>query len=121
MMSGNAARKLPSWIDGFCEYTSIFPSPDIFRRWAAISIISSVLERKVWLRAFGTETYPNMYIVLCGPPGAGKGIIPHAERFIRTIPESHIAPSATSPQALTDALNDARRSIARPAYTPKPL
>src|SRR6058998_1960543 len=70
-MNGKGSRRLSSWIDEFVEYTSHIDSPEIFRRWTAITTIAAVLEQKVW--GWTTDyVYPNMYTFLVGHPGVGK-------------------------------------------------
>lgn len=67
------ARQLEDWIEGYLEYTDNTEPRESFRKWAAISAIASALQRKVYL-PFGMETFfPNMYIILVGPPAACKG------------------------------------------------
>lgn len=110
-----APRKLSaSWIDSFVEYTSVFASPPIFRKWAAIGIVAGALEQKVWVRTKGSDLYPNQYICLVGPPGIGKSaILSLAEKFLRAVPDIYVAPSSVSDASLIDALFDAKRSIIR--------
>lgn len=66
-------REVDDWINSYLDYTSNTEPRESFRRWCAISGIAAALQRKVFL-PFGMETfYPNMYIVLVGPPAARKG------------------------------------------------
>tara|TARA_R110000744_G_scaffold119766_8_gene223334 strand:+ start:561 stop:1736 length:1176 start_codon:yes stop_codon:yes gene_type:complete len=68
-----STRVLPDWVDAYMEFTENTEPPENFRLWVGLSTIASVLERKCSL-VWGTETfYPNMYIVLCGPPATRKG------------------------------------------------
>lgn len=115
-----APRKLQaSWIDSFVEYTSVFASPPIFRKWAAIGIVAGALEQKVWVRTKGSDLYPNQYICLVGPPGIGKSaILSLAEKFLRAVPDIFVAPSSVSDASLIDALFDAKRSVIRMGETP---
>lgn len=107
-------RQFPSWIEGFMEYTSPLPTPELFRRWAAISIISSTLERKVWVQLYSDPLYPNTYIILAGPAGAGKTTVTHvAQRFLRGLGDHHLSASSLTKAALIDDLKDAERKIIR--------
>lgn len=67
------ARALENWLESFLLYTENTEPSSLYRRWVGISTIASVLQRKCRLN-WGTETFfPNMYIVLVGPPAARKG------------------------------------------------
>lgn len=101
------------------EYTDVLSSPPIFRKWAGISILSSVLERKVWVRTKGSDLYPNLYVILVGPPGVGKSaVLSGVERVLRTVPDLHVAPSSVSAASLVDSLQLANRKIIRPNEQP---
>ena len=52
-------------------------APVAFNTWAAISVIGSVLKKRVWLNRGPYKIYPNQYIVLVSPPGIGKGAAIH--------------------------------------------
>lgn len=119
-MTGSGGRALSSWIDGFCEYFDVIASPSIFRTWAAIGVLSSVLERKVWVYTKGSNLYPNLYIVLVGPPGVGKSnIISKSEEMVRRVPGIHVTPSSVTTASLVDTLADSKRRIANPGQTPE--
>ena len=61
------------WLDEFIDYTENTEPPLNFRRWVGVSTLASVLQRKCWLK-WGSEIfYPNLYIVLVGPPATRKG------------------------------------------------
>ena len=54
----------PSWIDSYIEYTSDQESPTSFHQWVGMSIISSVLQRHVWIPRVKYTIYPNIYVIL---------------------------------------------------------
>lgn len=67
------SRKVEDWIDSYVECVGNTEPPVQYHVWSAIAAIASVLQRKCQLN-WGTLTfYPNMYIVLVGPPAARKG------------------------------------------------
>src|SRR3954470_16258668 len=55
------------------------PSPQSFKDFAFYFIISTCLQRRVWLGGFDPnvpgQRYPNTYTILVGPAGCGKGRI----------------------------------------------
>jgi energy-coupling factor transporter ATP-binding protein EcfA2 len=59
-----------SFIDCVNPHTDI---PENFIIWSALSLVGAALKNSVYFQ-IGTYTlYPNMFIVLVGPPGVGKG------------------------------------------------
>lgn len=107
-------RALPSWIEGFMQYTEHLPSPEIYRRWSAVSAISSALERKVWVSPLGPPLYPNTYIILVGPPGVGKSVVTSQVQYLlREVDGLHLASSSLTKAALIDELKEAARTIVR--------
>lgn len=118
-MNAGASRKLPLWTEAFEEYVNGLPSPTIFKRWGAISALAGALERKVWVRTFGSNLYPNLYVTFVAPPGIGKSlVIAQTERLWRGLKEHHVAPTSLTKAALVDALHEATRKIIRPADNP---
>lgn len=61
-------RILNNWIETFELYQENSESPEIYKTWVAISCIAAVLKRKCYSQ-WETEIYPNLYVVLVGPPG----------------------------------------------------
>lgn len=66
-------RMLSNWIDSYLEYTDNSEPSKIFRKWSAIAVIASVLQRKCRFIWGDLTFYPNLYTVLVGPPAARKG------------------------------------------------
>ena len=101
------SRQIADWLDGFLEYTDNTEPPYLFRLWTAISTIAAVMQRKCRLE-WGMETfYPNMYIVLVGPPAARKGTaIKPGNAFLDQL-GIQLAADETSRQKLVATLIDA--------------
>lgn len=109
--NGSALRQLPSWIDQFVEYTSNTESAEIFRRWAGISVVAAALERKVWVKTYGTF-FPNLYIYLVGEAGIGKTVpISKAREFISELKELPLGATSMTMASLVDKLVGAKRTI----------
>jgi len=62
-------RKLNDWLDSYMQYTENSEPPKLFHKWTAISTIAAALQRKCVMNWGHLRFYPNMYVVLCGPPG----------------------------------------------------
>lgn len=80
------SRKLKSWLKGLKEYASETEAPKQFWAWGGISTIASALQRKVWL-PFGFETcYPNLFVILVGPPASRKaGPVVFSRKILKKI------------------------------------
>jgi len=48
-------------------------APKLFHTWCAISGIASMLGKNFWLTRGHFKVYPNLYVMLIGTPGTGKG------------------------------------------------
>lgn len=63
--------------------------------------------------------FPNLYVILVGPAGAGKTIAAsEAYDIIKELENHHIAPTAVSRASLIDSLFDAERKVVLPKETP---
>jgi hypothetical protein len=121
MTEGNGAtppaRCLPDWITGFIHLTEPTNAPESFRRWAAISILGSILERRVWNKLKKGFLFPNLYIILVGQPGVGKSTtLTIADRLARNVGEIHIAPSSVTTASLVDTIATATRTVNHMQY-----
>jgi hypothetical protein len=109
------SRHYQNWIEAFCLETESTSSPLIFRRWAAIMAVSGALERKVYTWSRRSRLYPNLYVMLIGPPAVGKTAAIDVVRHIwRQNKDIKVAASNISSAALIDELKDSFRSIVRP-------
>jgi hypothetical protein len=116
--NGAGKRKHESWIKGFIEDTAGLDTPEIFRKWAAITSISAALEQKVWLTTT-SRLFPNLYVFLIAHPGVGKTrTIIHAKKYLLKIPEFKMSPNSMTSASLVDAVVDAKRIIVQPPNKP---
>jgi hypothetical protein len=103
------------WIDlisAYLQLTTKVPSPEIFRKWAAISMVAGGVERRVWTKITPKKLYPSLYVLLVAPPGVGKGesIAPVID-MLRDTKKIKVAPSTVNSASLFDALANARKSL----------
>jgi len=112
-------RRLVSWTEAFFNYTEQLPSPSLFRKWAAISIVAGALERRVWVRSYASNLYPNLYTILVGPPGVGKTVLTSQIFALWSeLEDHHLASSSVTKAAMIDDLHEAERRLIRPQETP---
>lgn len=114
-------RRLENWIDGWLEYTETLPSPALWRRWGGIMLIAGVLERKVFTKTGIGPLYPNLYVILVGPPGLGKTAITnevwHMWNDLTEAGDTngfHLASSSLTSASIIDDLREANRRIFQP-------
>lgn len=102
------SRKLDDWLKRWLEYSSAWEAPERMRLWSGISAISAVLQRKCWTLVKGQRLYPNLYVLLVGPPGVGKGNAMKAlPPWLREIEEVKIAPDGLTRRSFFTALETA--------------
>lgn len=102
------SRHLPDWIDGFMKLSDNSEPPMLYRKWCAISSIASALQRKVYIKlSISLTVYPNFYIVLVGPPSAGKGTaMAYAYDIVSQVTNIRLSAQATTLQALIRRMKD---------------
>lgn len=61
------------FFDAYKSLCGKTPIPERFNRWAALSLIAAVLENRVWIQHYRQPLMPNLYVLLVGPSGSGKG------------------------------------------------
>jgi len=62
-------RVLGNWLKAYQEYTDESESPESFHLWTGLSIIASATRRNLWLDQGVYILYPNLFVILVGPPG----------------------------------------------------
>ena len=105
-------RKTQSWVDSLLDFTDHIGSPTIFRRWAAISAIGGALERKVWIQSQRERIFPNLYVLLAGPPGTGKTrALMACRRVWEELGTHHVSQLSLTKAAFIDTLAAAKRQV----------
>lgn len=104
--------------------TSADETPELYKKWSAISLVAGALECRVWARAGNQAgkpryTRPNIYVFLVGAPGVGKYIIESIQELWTEAkgsdgPAFCLAPSNSTKASLIDALADAVRVCIKP-------
>ena len=103
------------FVDQFVKFTEERPSPEIFRKWAAITTLSGALEKRVWTMTKAGPQFANLYVMLVAPPGVGKSqAINPAEQLLKATKKYHIAPNSVTAASFIDALVKAHRTVLLP-------
>lgn len=83
--------------------------PKGYHGWACLSLLAALAEKRTWFEKFkGSKIYPNIYTLLLGPSGIGKGgAISHATRILQAAdldPPINIYRGSTTHAHLEDIL-----------------
>lgn len=71
-----SSRNFPHWILACvdAQAKNNTRSPELFKKWAALSAVAGALGRKCWYEAGSFQVGSNLYIALVGPSRSGKGL-----------------------------------------------
>jgi len=101
------------WVEQFLVLTDGLPTPPIFRLWTGIAALAAVCERRVWLPTSQQVLYPNLFVVLVGPPGTGKDqAITPARRLLEASKSVLLSPDDMTKAAMIDVLAKCTRRMA---------
>lgn len=103
-------RELKDWITGWLKFQENTEPVEWYKEWVAISVIAATLQRKCVLDLGHEVFYPNMYVVLIGPPGARKGTAMKPGKKILMDKGIRLSANATTKEALVRALRIASGS-----------
>lgn len=104
-------RKLKDWISSYLVCTQNSEPPETYRLWTAISCIAAVLQRKCRLDWGALTFYPNMYIVLVGPPAARKGTAMNLAKPLLDDLQIKMAAEAITREALIRELKNSTDTV----------
>lgn len=101
-------RQLDDILEAYIDYTQQSESPTNYHIWCCLSMVASVLRRQVWLDMGYFRIYPNMYVVLVGPPGKCRKTVAIniATSLIADMPEIRISADAITREALIRAIKN---------------
>ncbi len=98
-------RQLKNWLKSYLEYVEETESAKIFKTWVGISVIASALRRKISFRLGRIIFYPNLYIILVGPPGSRKSqAIKFGYELIKHLTDIVVSADAPTREALIQDL-----------------
>lgn len=106
-------------IDDFLESVDQLPSPQVFKVWAGITMVSGALERKVWIKSLGEPFFPNLFVIMVATPGVGKSVlIKRVARYWNDLKTHNVSPLSLTKASMIDQLEEFQRNIIRPSATP---
>lgn len=100
-----------SWLDAYLAYTAESESPEEYHLWTGISVIAGALKRQVFFDMGYFLLYPNMYVVLVGPPGRCKKstAMRMGRDILKGIPDQKFTADSTTREKLIINLSQAHK------------
>lgn len=71
-----------SFIRNYMLFSSGSEVAENYHFWAGIYALSAIVNRRVWISLGQYNLYPNLYIILLGPPGSGKDLAMDTSRLV---------------------------------------
>lgn len=95
-----------TWLDHYLNYSTVNESPCAYHLWSGLSLMAALTGRRVWTDENLYQVYPNLYVVLAGPPGVAKSTAMRVARdFVRTNNSNlPICASAISKESLVETM-----------------
>lgn len=101
-------RLCEDWIDSYLISTERSEPHELYRRWTAISVLAAAMQRRCSLQWVGAgRFFPNMYIVLIGPPAARKGTALGQGKDILNLAGVSVQADTTTCQSLIKSVAEA--------------
>ena len=103
-----------SFIDLYVNATGVSETPEIYHKWCALATIAACVADRVWIEKFkGKKLSPNLYLILLGPSGNGKGTaMGFAEQLLRTVPRMNMWNGMITAPSLIDKLGKSHKDPA---------
>lgn len=112
-------RQLNNWLKSYMDYVENTESAKIYKTWVGISVIASVLRRKVSFKLGRITIYPNLYVILVGPPGARKSqAIKFGYNLVKELTGITISADAPTREALIQDLDQSAGEFVDPSEDP---
>jgi len=106
------SRRLNDWIGSWLELNKETEPPQLYKFWCGMSVVAAALQRKCYV-PWGTLTfYPNIYVILIGPPGKSrKGLaMKPALEMIQEL-GIYVAAESTTREGLIRALFESQDTV----------
>lgn len=99
-----------SFLELYLHATGTSETPSIYHQWCALSTIAACVADRVWIEKFkGKKIAPNLYLILLGPSGNGKGTaMGFSEGLIRDLPNLNLWNGMITAPRLIDKLGKAK-------------
>jgi len=96
-----------NFLSTFLDWTATAESPYSFFLWGGLSAISAVMRDNIYHQWEHDKLYPNMFILLLGPPAIGKRLpMVKAGGLIKKVKNTRVIEGSASMQAVIKSLGE---------------
>jgi len=113
MGNNMSQRKCKDWLECYLDYTQEQESPSMFHLWVGLSVLSSALERKVYIDRGYYTLYPNLYVVLVGASARTRrttAVNIGYSLFKEALPDVCLISQKITPEALISVLMEREKT-----------
>jgi hypothetical protein len=102
-----------SYLQNYLHFTGGTECPRPYRIWSALSLLGSILGRKVWVNHGRFQILPSLYVCLVGDAGSGKSTAKNdAKKLLtHTFPDYPTSASFQSHQDIIDLMCNAQPTV----------
>lgn len=112
---------MSNFIEDYMFYNSSNEVPPPYTLWGALSALSAIIGRKVWIDFEYFQIYPNLYVILLGEPGNRKTTAMYiAKGLIRELMDIPFSADCQTKESITGEMVNYVRSVDLPGAD-KPL
>jgi hypothetical protein len=96
-----------SYLQNYMTWNTGTEVPENYYFWSGISSLAALVNGQVWIRMGRYQIFPNMYIVLIGPPGNGKtSALRRAEKLTRSFKDVSLSAQSETAEGLVRFMRD---------------
>lgn len=108
---GRKLLETSNFVDLYMHMVGKSEVPRAYHEWACLSLMAACVADRVWLEKFkGSKLAPNLYVILIGPSGDGKGVgISRALKFVKDLPIVNTYRGKSTGQYLIEHLGRQRK------------
>jgi len=95
-------------IESVLDMTDEIETPRSYIKWAVLAAISAVIKKKVWTEKYAYRVYPNIFVMLVGPPGITKSYATDiSKRMVNAVNNTRIISGMNSIEGMIHKMSEA--------------
>lgn len=96
-----------SFMRNYMAWTEGTEAPENYHFWCGLSALSAIVSRRVWIDMGLFQVFPNLYVILLGPPGNGKTTCMRvAKNIVRDVGDIPFSAEAQTKESVTRYMRD---------------